>query len=391
MNADFRRILIVGEHKDKIEFIKEFLFGYTSVQFEEICRKEEKILIYLRHCSEYQCRIHHEHGKNITIDSFWFPSGLILEADMNSDKQWLDSSLADSCGMVLFLFSYPWKTAGFLENLHMIPKHLEDNTFCHPVQYCVIRWINPNQQFGATDLVNPEKIIAELPNEIDKNLKLSAETAFLASALEYPIYRNRQDFWKIISSSGKMQIFLEEEARKNFEKWHQKIEDFPAEYFSEHPDYLGLYVYDFPLDLQERFENLTNQETFRRLTTFSAVQGSRNIMYQYRDNYYQRYADIILRVADEIYKSNIHEICFWNLEKDIANLNLEIEKNYQNIFKNETIVACPNTQREYQNILHKTKCDIHFIEKTVYFINNGMMRIIYEHILKKEKILSPFL
>ncbi len=42
MNAKFRRILIVGEYKDKIEFIKEFLFGYAPVQLEELFRKKEK-------------------------------------------------------------------------------------------------------------------------------------------------------------------------------------------------------------------------------------------------------------------------------------------------------------------------------------------------------------
>lgn len=393
MNAEFRRILIVGEHKDKIEFIKEFLFGYAPVQLEELFRKKEKndnVCIQLKHCFDYHCRINYD-KENIMIESFHFPAGIILEADMNPEQQWLDSPLASSCGMVLFLLSYPWKTAGFLENLHRIPEHLGNNTFCYPVQYCAVMWINPNQHFGATDLINPEKIIEELPYEINKTLKQSSETAFLASVLEYPVFRDYHDFWKILSVSGKMQTFLEEEARINLEKLHQKIEEFPSEYFSKHPDYLGLYLYDFPLDLQEKFENLTNQETFRQLTSFSAVRGSGNIIQRYRDNYYRQYADIIYRAASEIYQLNIQDICFWDLEKDIKQLYAEIENSYQKLFKNEKATACPDTQREYQNILHNNKYDIHFIEETICFIQDGMMRVIYEHILKKEKTLSSIL
>ena len=391
MNAEFRQLLLVGNRREKIEFIKEFLTEQVALQLETICRKKNSILVSLKYCSDYQCQLKAESENHIMISSFWFPLGLILEADLNSEQKWLDSSLADSCGMVLFLCSYPWNTAEFFENLRMIPEHLYQNTFHYPVQYCVIRWINPNQQFGSTDLVNPEKIIDKLPYVICEELKKSSETAFLASILEYPIYRSRQDFWKAVSGYSKMFAVVAEEFRRKFEAWHQKTKEFPMDYFPECPDYLGIYVCYFSEELQQKFENLTGHETFRELFSFSGIRESDDIVSQYKDKYYHKYSDVIFLVADEIYKSNIQKICFWNLTEDVKQLHSEIEQKYYAIFQNEKSAVCPKTKREYQNFLHDSKCDIHFTEKIVHFINSDMMHVIYDHILEKEKILASFL
>ena len=314
MNSGFRRVLLVGKRRDKIEFIKEFLSGYTTVHFEEICNKQEKVLVQLKHCSGYECKIQKDSMNIIIITSFWFPTGMTLEADMSTEKRWIDSHGADLCGMVLFLCSYPWKTAEFFNNLQMIPEHLYKNVSCQPVQYCAVRWIASNQRFGATDIIEPEKVIAEIPSDIYKYLKQSPQTEFVASLLKCPVYRNRQDFLEVISGFGQTLTVLTEESKKRFEKWHQKVIEFPSEYFSEHPDYLGTYMYDFPIDLQEKFENLTNQGTFYQVTTFESVKGCTDIIQRFREKYYQQNHDVIFRVADEIYKRNVQEIYFWNID-----------------------------------------------------------------------------
>ena len=127
MNIDFRKLLIVGQSQDKINFIKEFLFQSSAMKFEEICRKKEDIFIELRHYSSYECKIECNSEDTVKIFSFWFPAGIILKADINIGKRWIDSFTVDSCDMVLFLCSYPWKTEELLDNLHMIPEHLYKN------------------------------------------------------------------------------------------------------------------------------------------------------------------------------------------------------------------------------------------------------------------------
>ena len=241
-------------------------------------------------------------------------------------------------------------------------------------KYKILFYRDINQRSGDGDLAGIDQALKEAPERIRSKLGNTA----IAKSIEFCVYKTPMDFISILHGGcGNLNMSLLS-CKKRFEDFSNKLEDFKGEY--------GNYRF-----ILEDYYDLIDETKINYLTKFNKVKGCTDIINKYTSNYINEFNKDIMRFIEEVYRENIKDICFWNLDKDIQSLKNGAEK----FIKEELLSSaackekCPDTEAEYNNIIRvKYKLDTNFEKKADSLIKDGLMNYIYDYLKRKEEVLS---
>lgn len=362
MSESFQKILILGEEHPKVNIICDLLPPVQKASFRDLIA-QNKIDVILRHCDGIS-----RFSKSldmIEVLSREIPYGVEIKVDY-SHSIWTDKDY----DQLLFIQPYPFTTEEKNSELVHLEKYLEMNKKLKITSCKIVFYHDNNQRSGSGDLDDIQNVL----NKAKETLINEYKGSFKENILEYCTYRSTSDWLRIIHSSHKILSAAIELSSKKYSKWCEAIETFDIEYdleFYTEPDYL-------------------KEEAFLRVKDFSNVNHSDNVAKKYLDNYKSFYMNKILDFADELYKTFIDEICFWDIELDLSILNKEIHSVIdKTILKNFPKKECPKTKAEYNHeILNKLNLDTKFAQAIITFIKEDLKTILLEYIYNKKEVLS---
>lgn len=127
-------------------------------------------------------------------------------------------------------------------------------------------------------------------------------------------------------------------------------------------------------------------EKFNNIFSYKKVKKSNDIWLSYLENFEKEYMiddSGILQIIKMLYIGYISEICFWNIQDDLNNLENIIINQYREYFKIEKKLKTPNDELEYIKLINKDKensLDIFFKNKLEDFVNINLKNIISNYI-----------
>ena len=198
--------------------------------------------------------------------------------------------------------------------------------------------------------------------------------------LEFSVYQNKKNFMDLFVGKGKILTAFDIISFQTYYKW--KNENFDE------------FKNDYDLEMIVCEDDFLDAQNLNQITCFSSVQGSKNVIQTYADNYYRKFFEKFLNIVKELYIHCIEPICFWNLDADLKILQNQIIKLYTNEFADyckqfPSIIACPYSEREYQEVIkNQYKYDIKFYGKISDFLKNIIVDFVFDYLNRKEKILK---
>ncbi len=377
MTEQLRKLLLVGDKNADIEFISEFITD-NELLGGYYYQAENAGSISVIHGNE--CRIIPKNN-NLLIISENFPSGLELLSEF-SVNGWNVSESAKICDTILFLCSYPWLTQPIVENLApQIYQHISHSEQLHPVQYRLIFYKNNNLKFGSTDIENPDLIVRKSFETI-KNTQFNPPV--ISEILEISMYKGSADLMQNIISTNKTMLLFGVKNNYDFTLWRDKTEA-EFELFMDIDDFFILYPEEY---YHEEYESLIANNTLHGITRFKNVNGSVNIAKTYIEDYKKAHIKTAYEMIIGLYKYYINDICFWDLNRDIAVLVKKADDLYDTVFSVRQVVSCPKNQADYQSLMNRTKLDIKFTSAIKKFITKDLINLVFNQIKEKEKKLS---
>ncbi|MDB8562368.1 hypothetical protein PNU51_13835, partial [Turicibacter sanguinis] len=151
------------------------------------------------------------------------------------------------------------------------------------------------------------------------------------------------------------------------------------------------YTRDYDLKVKGYFNMLTlldpdEFEYFNDIFSYEKVKNSNDIWLSYVKNFEEEYmigSEGILQIVKELYKGYISDICFWNIEDDLNNLENIIIYQYREYFEIEKRLKAPEDELEYIKLINQNQensLDIFFKNKLKDFVNIILKNIISNYI-----------
>ncbi len=378
MNDTVKNIYVAGDAPTKIHFIGELLGESSRITLGNLCRKSD-VPIEVSHSDEKAGGEARKDRNKIVVLSDKCPNGMVINANISdTDTDWINGKNVGNAELVLFPEVFPYATEPLVNRLGKIEDFLisrSKSKTLADLQFKVIFIRNVVRQVGATDSVDPESSYEELPDKIKekllKNFKKSGDL------IDFVTYSGTSDLTECFSSSPKMFKTLLALSHKEFRNWSDNLIGFPDDYM---------------LEYRCRFDEVAKINDMREICSFKAVMNSGDIMKSCTRNYMNKRYLAIKDFALEMYKQSIESVCFWDSQKDISNLERELDKVCKNTLRFDGLCfPCPALQADHQSLLVKNKLDTTFATSVSLLEETTIPKILYQYLKNKEEVIRTLL
>ncbi len=372
MERQFRKVLIEGDEDSKINIICSTLHEGLRISLKEYYDTHKRDIV-LMNC-EGVAYIDFEKGP-IEIYSPYMPYGAAVF--MNLDDMGIkDKTCYGEYDEIIFIQPFPFALADAPDKLI---DSIDNNPENVGKKYKIMLYRNVDK-IGAGGLVGIDEAVEQAYGQIKDHLAQNGGQ-MIADAVELCEYTEPMDLIKILHGGcGDLRMPSLKLCEKKLDSFSESLENFKEEW--------GEYKYIL-LD----YGRLTDVLEINRITTFDAVKGCPNIIERYVYNYINKFKNDIMELVEKVYCKTVGDICFWDMDKDIGNLQKGAEDCIrQGLLKLKDgkggNMGCPAAEAEYNNVRNEHKMDVRFCEEAVSLIKDGLMNYMYEYLKRKEGLLS---
>lgn len=367
-----KKAFIWCDNASKTNFISTILKEPDRISFRDYVVKYKPKLSIVHSESHFENIRFDEHNNELQIQSNDIPVGVALFADFSDNEEYADQAY----DIDIFLLSWPYKSSDKIHQIRNIcRKNLNENKIKN-ISYKVIFFYDLYHKTSSTDLENIDVSLQNAANLICQEIA----DPVVEKLLEFSVYQNKKNFMDLFVGKGKILTAFDIISFQTYYKW--KNENFDE------------FKNDYDLEMIVCEDDFLDAQNLNQITCFSSVQGSKNVIQTYVDNYYRKFFEKFLNIVKELYIHCIEPICFWNLDADLKILQNQIIKLYTNEFADyckqfPSIIACPYSEREYQEVIkNQYKYDIKFYGKISDFLKNTIVDFVFDYLNRKEKILK---
>ena len=365
----FEKVLFLGDAVPKINFICDLISEAHKVQFRDwINTPCQKVILHSCECNSLLERTQ----DIIWIGSQWIPQGVEITV-LFENLNWT----SDIYDQVIFIQPYPFTLNSFNQELEKIRTNLFVHSRLKITSYKVMFYRDFMQQSVAGESDDIESVLQNAPNQLEKELKKELDGEMIAKLLQYRIYRDPRNIISILHGSNRLLRATTELSIEHLQNLKDSLEIFSEDY----GEYQSRLLY---------YEELTS-ENLNSLTRFENVKGCSDVSQRYLELYCDAYEDKICCFAKEVYESIIRPVCFWNLERDIDNLEIGIREllHKELTMKSLNSIPCPPDKMKYNQIIRNQYAyDTTFLQEAHKFIKSTLMKYIYKILKEKERLLS---
>lgn len=334
----YKKIVVIGD-KSKYLFIKDYLIDDSK--FDYSIEELEKNNIYILYDNKNYIE---KDNDCIKICSKKFPKTKLTIIPKDILEVRLESKDIDK--LVVFN-SFPYAKLDLLEDVDFVLKEFNVNDV-DSILY------KENRRFGATD-ISTEKESIKRAIKIYKEKNINTKI--------YNHNKNNEDIFNIAPDF----IASFKDDYKN--KFYKSIEKFNSRYEREYDLKVKQYFNMFTLLDPDEFERFNNMFSFNNIKKSDDIWNT--FVENFKKNYIVDSMGILPEVKD-LYKSYVSEICFWDMENDLENLENLIIKEYKNHFGREKKLKAPINELEYIKLMNNSKensLEVLFKKKLTDFVD----------------------
>ena len=344
-----KKIVIIGD-KSKYLFLKDYLKDENKLN-ENIDYLEEYD-IYLLYDKDN--RMEKENDNIIIYSKIISMSKVII---IPKDILTINTNI-NKIDKLLVFNSFPYTKLDLLEDLDFMLKQFS-------ISYINSILYREKRRFGVTDISTENE-------SLEKAKKLYEEKNI--NTIIYNQNEYNQDLFNL---------------SPNF------IDSFKHDYKNDFNNILQLfndrYIREYDLKVKGYFNMLTlldpeEFEKFNNIFSYSRIKNSNDIWMTYLKSFEKEYMigdSGLLQIVKDLYIGYISEVCFWNMEDDLNNLEQIIISQYREYLTIDKKLKAPKDEIEYIKLLNKDKgnsLDIFFKNKLKDFININLKNIVSNHI-----------
>lgn len=344
-----KKIVIIGD-KSKYLFIKDYLKDENTLDYQIEYLEENNI--YLLYNKENKIEKENDNIK-IYSNKISMTKLIIIPKNIlyiNTEIKKIDK--------LLIFNSFPYAKLDILEDVDFITKQFSINNI-NSILY------KEKRRFGITDISTENE-------SLDKAKKIYEEKNI--NTIIYNQNQYNQDLFNIYPN------FIDSFKYDYQNKYNIVVESFNDRYSREYDLKVKGYFNMLTLLDPEEFEKFNN------IFSYEKVKKSNDIWLSYLENFEKEYMiddSGILQIIKMLYIGYISEICFWNIQDDLNNLENIIINQYREYFEIEKKLKTPNDELEYIKLINKDKensLDIFFKNKLKDFVNINLKNIISNYI-----------
>lgn len=366
-----KKIALVGETTAK----KSFLYGLLNAGNRSTLTCNNDTVVEVVRAKDFFSRVEGKSGETLQMMSVNIPDEIKLFADFH-DVPWFMCDNVTSADMILFIEMYPFVTDSLIRRLKNIEKHLSrriNDKRLGTLQYRVVFLKDSELQLGAMEIVDMDQVLEQAPGQIKEKLEKIYDEFAIEQFVDYVVCRDMKNLPEIFSAGGKSFDMLISIGETTLKRWKSNLEFF-------YDDYRSYYLQEF--DWGNRVE-----EFHYNVNAFIHVRRRPDIFAAYADNYRGKSFEKVKRFALERYEDYIHEVCFWNIDEDKAELARLLDRICDDNLRFDERLSCPPTQADYQKLLANKKIDVHFADGVKALETEKIPQAIYGHLTKKEELL----
>ena len=344
-----KKIVIIGD-KSKYLFIKDYLKDENILNYQIEYLEENNV--YLLYNKEGKIE---KENDNIKIYSNKIPMTKVIIIPKNI--LFINANI-NKIDKLLVFSSFPYAKLDLLEDIDFIIKQFSVNNI-NSILY------KEKRRFGITDISTENESLDEAKKLYEqKNIN-----TIIYNQSEY-----NQDLFNLYPN------FINSFKYDYKNKYNTIVELFNDRYSREYDLKIKGYFNMLTLLDPEEFEKFNN------IFSYEKVKKSNDIWLTYVKNFEKEYMigdGGILQIVKELYRGYISDICFWDEEDDLNNLENIIINKYREYFDIQKKLKAPESELEYIKLINKDKensLDIFFKNKLKDFININLKKIISTHI-----------
>lgn len=381
MNKSLSTIRMFGETKMLMKFIRIMTpvpaLRSLSTDFSELASK-----VIIRYSDQLSESISEDNGCLIINSLSAIPSMDI--AIFRNAADFIQGTESYCDGNYIFLEGFPFTTEFLVKSIEKyVPEICRNDPFA---KISVMLLDDDSMHFGATDHDTRDSAIQNASGAIT-----DAIGAALSECISnISVCRNAYDLFRTLRPVSSFEMQVRKKGRDVCSNWVSNVLECQDIIVS----CLGI---DEISRIQEEYTN--NAFLLDELCDFKYLGKSCNdLLKYYSDQFYEKYYTETENILCDFYSSNVKEVCFWSLDKDIQSLRKSIRQNYNEVMypnglKKVRFIYDNNlTQNQnnvnYINLVAESKVKTQFFDCLNQFYGNDsgngtIVSVIMTHICKR--------
>lgn len=381
MSKALATVRVFGETKVLTRFIKLMSpipqLKSTSTIFSEFTQN-----VILRHSDQFTDSITEDNGSMIISSYMSIPNIDIVVFRDGPDFSQSAEKYGD--GNYVFLEGFPFITEFLVRSLEKyIPEICMNDPFA---EISVVLFDDDTMHFGATDLDNRDSAIKKALGEIRN--AVGADLSERISNIS--VCKDSIDMFRTIRPVSAFDMLVQRKGRDVCCSWVRNV----LECTDAMVSILGIGEIS-----RIKEEYVGNIYLLNEVCDFRRLEKSCNdLLKHYSDQFYEKYYAETENILCDFYSSNVEEVCFWNLDKDIQSLRKSLRQNYSEVmypknlkkvgfFYDNNLTQNQNNVN-YTNLVAESKVKTHFFDCLDRYYGNDsgngtVVSVLMKHICKK--------